>query len=103
MPLPPCRGTTTVPFGCTRGWPPRTREPGADEAGHEVSPVGERKRCRTPPLDGPAGVAYSVVPGRNPWIHVAPLSVEVAHPRFDEPPLLNRPDWNVATMVEPNE
>src|SRR6266542_2566956 len=32
-----------------------------------------------------------------------PLSVDVDHPTSDDPPLLKRPDWNVPTMVEPNE
>ena len=52
---------------------------------------------------GPGGLANTVVPGRNPWVHVAPLSVDVAQPRSFDPPLLNRPVWNVPTMVEPNE
>ena len=26
---------------------------------------------------GPGGFAYTVVPGRNPFVHVAPPSVEV--------------------------
>ena len=52
---------------------------------------------------GPGGVAYTVVPGRNPCVQVAPLSFEVAHPMLFAPPLENRPTWNEATMVEPKE
>ena len=39
--------------------------------------------------------------GRNPFVHVFPPSVEVAHPTFDAPPSSNRPTWNAATIVEP--
>ena len=52
---------------------------------------------------GPGGVAYTVVPGRYPWVQVAPLSVEVAHPMSFAPPFENRPTWKEATMVDPNE
>ena len=34
---------------------------------------------------------------------VCPSSWEVAQHRFDAPPLLNRPVWNVETIVDPNE
>src|SRR5437867_3985956 len=52
---------------------------------------------------GPGGVLYTVVSGRNPWLQVAPLSVLVSHPMLFAPPLVNRPVWWVATIVEPNE
>ena len=51
---------------------------------------------------GPAGVAKTVVPGRNPFVQVAPLFVEVAYPMFEAPPLLNRPVWKTDMIVEPD-
>ena len=42
------------------------------------------------------------MPGRNPFDHVEPPSVEVAQPMFvDPPPPKKRPAWNAATRVEP--
>jgi len=55
------------------------------------------------PVPRPGGVANTVVPERNPFVHVPPLSVVVAHPRFDEPPSVKRPLWNAATSVDPKE
>ena len=37
MPAPPSYGTTTVPFGCTTGWPPMPLVPGVFFA-PQVSP-----------------------------------------------------------------
>ena len=51
----------------------------------------------------PGGSAYTVVPGMNPFVHVVPLSVVVANPRFEDPPSENRPTWKAATTVDPNE
>ncbi len=47
------------------------------------------------------GVAWIVVPGRNPPAHVAPASVDIDQPRFDAPQLQSRPDWKALTIVEP--
>ena len=44
---------------------------------------------------------FPVVAGRNPFVHVAPPSIEVAHPMFDDPPSWNRPVWNAETIVFP--
>ena len=41
----------------------------------------------------PGGVAWTVVPGRPPLIHVRPPSVDVAKPTLLPPPLLKRPTW----------
>src|SRR5579884_110454 len=52
---------------------------------------------------GPGGVAEGVVPGRNPCFQVLPLSVEVAQPISEAPPLKKRPDCTTMTIVEPYE
>src|SRR6266536_1379299 len=41
---------------------------------------------------GPLGELFAVRPGRNPRVHVAPPSMQVAKPMFDEPPPNTRPD-----------
>jgi hypothetical protein len=43
------------------------------------------------------------MPGRTPLVHETPLSVEVAHPMSEAPPLKKRPNCPAATIVEPNE
>src|SRR5712692_1773690 len=45
------------------------------------------------------------MPGRKPWVQVAPLLVDVAHPIFELPPCESgkRPTWKAETMVEPKE
>src|SRR5690242_14440775 len=51
---------------------------------------------------GPGGSDSAVMPGMNPWCHVAPASVDVAHPMSSDPPSVYRPVWNTETMVDPN-
>src|SRR5438552_423663 len=85
-------GTTTVPSGLATGCPAM---PSA------VFAVGTGDPHEVPPSDEP--LFTTVVPGRNPWVHVAPPSVEVAKPMFTAPPLKYRPTWNAVTIVFPNE
>ena len=52
---------------------------------------------------GPAGVVNGVSPGRRPFRHVTPPSVEVAQPIAAAPPPKFRPTWNTDTTVFPTE
>src|SRR2546426_742414 len=99
-------GMTTVPLGWTTGWPPWTELFGADEACQVI----QTSCSGSYPTDGslirahgPGGVEYTVVLGRNPCVHVTPLSVVVSHPMLSDPPSVNRPVWWTATVVEPKE
>jgi hypothetical protein len=49
----------------------------------------------------PGGVAWIVVPGRNPSVQVRPASDETDQPKFEAPQLIDRPDWKTLTMVDP--
>src|SRR5437899_12933011 len=49
----------------------------------------------------PAGVAKTVLEGRNPDVQDLPPLVEVAKPMFEAPPSKNRPTWNAETIVDP--
>src|SRR6266705_4237658 len=49
----------------------------------------------------PAGVAKTVLEGRNPDVQDLPPLVDVAKPMFEAPPSKNRPTWNAETIVDP--
>src|SRR5438874_5994315 len=51
---------------------------------------------------GPAGEELAVSDGRNPLLHVAPASFDVAQPMSELPPSVKRPDWNAETIVFPD-